>query len=102
MLFYFLPSHNGCLLYHNLLRSISKMTYLERGEQRRDVFPDTIGLNAENVFPSFKVTELFISHPQSSGIEGDLTHTNDPLNCSPIGQHFGICNCFIFGEQSAI
>jgi hypothetical protein len=81
---------------------ISENTYQERGEQLRDVFANVVGLKVENVISLLKAMELFITHPQSSGIESEATQVNEPLNSSPSGQHFGISNCSLTNKQNTI
>jgi hypothetical protein len=80
----------------------SENTYLERGGQLRDIFASIVGLKVENGTSLLKEMELFITHPQSSGIESEVTQVIDPLNCSPAGQHFGICNCSLTEKQNTV
>jgi hypothetical protein len=81
---------------------MSKNTYLERVGQLRDVFANTRIVGLESVTSWFKGMELFITHSQSSEIEFNVTQAIDSLNCSPVGQHFGISNCLLTEEQNTI
>lgn len=61
-----------------------------------------MGLDIDNATLLLKAIESFIAHPQSSGIECEVTQVIDSLNCSPAGQHFGITNCSVTDKQYTI